>query len=217
MSPSLDGRLGRWLGCDYRPLIEMVSWQRSVQAGRAAARPIKVGIEELCEDLGIPQWEDDRFDTGDAYGYAYNVAVKEAEEEGLDPDAADEFAEERALEAEREMIDGLYRAHMNAAEEAIEQTLEPANLVVSCEAGKCLVEPKVSWEDSAKQIVKVINGIGYFHFNSLREFLDSGPYTAREAVEGHLHHMARYGEVYGGPSPSRIYERSFDSYARNLV
>lgn len=43
------------------------------------------------------------------------------------------------------------------------------------------------WEDAADKIRETINGVGYFTFYSLREFLESGPYTARQAALSHLH------------------------------
>lgn len=183
---------------------------------KGGTRPIKISLEELCKDLGIPQWDYAGVDFSEAYGYAYRSAMQDAEEEGMDPDKAEEFAQEKGLEAEQELADAVFRAHENAVEHAIEETLEPANLIVSCEKGQCLISPKVSWDDSAEQIIEVINGIGFFHFNSLREFLDSGPYTAREAVEGHLHHMASYGEVYGTSSPRRLYQKDFEAGTRYL-
>lgn len=48
---------------------------------------------------------------------------------------------------------------------------------------------------------------GDFHFDSLREFLASGPYTARQAVLSHLGYLKRHPHVYGGPSPRQMYEQ----------
>lgn len=62
------------------------------------------------------------------------------------------------------------------------------------------VMPETSWNDAAEKILETINGVGLFEFRSLRDFLDSGPYTAREAVLSHLHYIRRYPDVYGGPS-----------------
>ena len=180
------------------------------------ARPILVKWEEMAKDLGIKTYDQFDFDTSEVYGHAHREALKEAEGYDMDESAAEAFAEEKALEAEGEYSESLFKAYMSALEEAVERTFEPANLDVSFSDWTFRLSPKKSWEDSAKQIIEVINGVGYFHFSTLREFLDSGPYTAREAVEKHLHWMKSYGDVYGDPSPARIFEKSFEHATRYL-
>lgn len=69
------------------------------------------------------------------------------------------------------------------------------------------IVPSKSWDDAANKIKETINGVGMFHFSSLREFLDSGPYTAREAVLTHLGYIKRYPEVYGDASARTLYSR----------
>ena len=59
------------------------------------------------------------------------------------------------------------------------------------------IVPTKSWNDALSQIRMTMNGMGYFHFNSNKEFLESGPYTAREAVLKHLGTMGDYRKVYG--------------------
>ena len=58
-----------------------------------------------------------------------------------------------------------------------------------------------------EKIRETINGVGDFHFSSLREFLDSGPYTARQAVLGHLRSIRSYPAVYGGSGAHQMYEQ----------
>ena len=72
------------------------------------------------------------------------------------------------------------------------------------------IAPEKSWNDAAARILKTINGIGMFEFRGLKEFLDSGPYTARQAVLQHLGYIRRRTDVYGGPSPSRQFENDFN-------
>lgn len=54
-----------------------------------------------------------------------------------------------------------------------------------------------SWEDASDKIRMTINGVGYFHFNTVKEFMQSGPYTARESVLQHLGWIKDYWDVYG--------------------
>lgn len=67
--------------------------------------------------------------------------------------------------------------------------------------------PGKSWEDAADKIRKTINGVGDFYYGSLREYLKSGPYTAREAVLSDLHWIESYPDVYGTKSAKRMYEQ----------
>jgi hypothetical protein len=69
-----------------------------------------------------------------------------------------------------------------------------------------VISPRTSWNKSADKIRALINGVGMFYFASLGEFLRSGPYTAKEAVIGHIGLIKRYSDVYGETSPSRKME-----------
>ena len=51
-----------------------------------------------------------------------------------------------------------------------------------------------------------VNGVDYFHFGTLKEFLDSGPYSGREAVLNHIGYIPQWAEVYGDTDARRIYE-----------
>lgn len=53
------------------------------------------------------------------------------------------------------------------------------------------------WRHAAQCIRGTINGVGLFQFDNLKDFLDSGPYTMRQAVLEHLHWMKDYPRVYG--------------------
>lgn len=160
--------------------------------------------------------------------------------------APDEF-EERVREfAAHEVAPYVYRdaegnklerelAAMRAADEYVAQEYEhyAAAVRVVAEAvfgehglvlteskhGGLKVEPEVSWNDAANQIMDTINGVGAYYFSSLREFLESGPwqrhegrpasrrYTARQAVLSHLHWMRSRSDVYGTASPETMFER----------
>jgi len=64
------------------------------------------------------------------------------------------------------------------------------------------------WDAAARELITTINGVGYFHFDSLQDALDSGPYRdSREFVLNHLGHMKRWFDVYEGSTARRAFER----------
>jgi hypothetical protein len=143
------------------------------------------------EDYNLGYWED-----------AYQYAI---EREGKTEEEAYEFA----TKAEAEELSEQWNKYIAAVEAVAINLFAEYHLDLTEKESKrkgtrYLVSPQKSWRDSCKQIVELINGIGYFHFSSsdnAREFLSSGPYTAREGVLKHLHHLRRHHEVYGDYSP----------------
>jgi hypothetical protein len=162
----------------------------------------KVNVDSLAEMFGLTAW--DKLDdlNIDYFG------------EGLD---WSEEGEEEALKIEAERRDALYSSWHGAVLHAAEQLfgehglkLEPLRFKRKVPEGtrhyEYRVVPETSWEDAANKVRETINGVGFFYFATRGEFLRSGPYTAREAVLGHLHWVKRYPDVYGGISASRMYE-----------
>ena len=70
------------------------------------------------------------------------------------------------------------------------------------------VVPTESWSKAAASIVNTINGVGQFEFNSLREFLESGPYTERQAVLSHLGWIRDWPRVYGSGTAESMLDRA---------
>lgn len=68
------------------------------------------------------------------------------------------------------------------------------------------IVPQATWEDAAEKIRQTMNGVGIFHFGSLGDFLRSGPYTARQAVLGHLRTITDWPLVREGRRASRLVE-----------
>jgi hypothetical protein len=171
----------------------------------------KINANELAELFGLTTYDDLHEHNIDYIWEAGNYAYKEA----LDDDASEEEAEEARdkaeQEADRELFENWHSALMNAAEYLFQEhglTLAPVR------GGEDYpfefrVAPETSWGDAARKIVETINGVGYFHFDSLRDFLDSGPYTPRTATLEHLHYINRYPEVYGSDSARSIFDRHF--------
>lgn len=69
------------------------------------------------------------------------------------------------------------------------------------------ITPIKSWDDAANNIRETINGVGYFEFKSLSDFLDSGPYDGRSATLSHLHYIPEWYRVYEGSTAKSVVER----------
>jgi hypothetical protein len=170
-------------------------------------------FEELCAAVGlkasykgmndlVERNHDYIFGAGD---YAYKQATKDGEDE--------DKAEEARQEAEMEASDEISTAYIDAAIETIENQLtEHFALDLTEVKGRknegmrFKIAPLRTWRESLGQIVETINGVGYYRFDSIREFLNSGPYTEREGVLTHLHYLSDYGRVYGDKSLQREFE-----------
>ena len=177
-------------------------------------------FDELCRAVGlkasyegmdelVERNHDYIFGAGD---YAYMQAI----EDGEDEDKANEAREEAQMEAD----DEISTAYINAAIETIENALgEHFALDLTEVKGRnnegmrWKITPLRTWRESLGYIVETINGVGLFRFDSIREFLNSGPYTEREGVLTHLHYLADYGSVYGDKSLQRTFD---DNLSHNL-
>lgn len=95
--------------------------------------------------------------------------------------------------------DDCWRRYQGALESIFADLCESHDLVLERKPDELawVIRPKVRWKYSAKSVMETVNGVGLFYFNSLQEFLDSGPYTERAAVLTHLHWLKRYYDVYG--------------------
>jgi len=165
----------------------------------------KFDLNRLSDLLGVTT-PDDYLDKLDSYGNdeAYSYAYKEAIADGK----TEEEAEEAAMAAEGEIRDEAWRKYTDAVQAVADDLFEKHNLTLvpvkfkrkvppGTRPWEYTVEPTKSWEDAAGQLITTINGVGQFEFASVKDFLDSGPYTARGAVLGHLHWIRRYPDVYG--------------------
>ena len=161
----------------------------------------KINIDQLAKLLGLPDWE--RIDEMNQQNYWE-----------MSSSAGDEDAQ---MEAERRAQDDVYGQWYDAVESTAEKLFEQHGLELK-PTGKqgsvkrrydFKIDPSTSWNDAANKIRETINGVGDFHFDNLREFLDSGPYTARQAVLSHLSYIKRYPAVYGGQGAHQMYEAAF--------
>lgn len=177
-----------------------------------------VTFDELAKDFGLITYDDAMekgyFDDDATYGWAHENALRDG--------ASEEEAEEAALAAEMEASNEAHAKWYDATEQAITETLEHGGLAMVTtqrkpkgHSGRAFrpyefkIVPEKSWQDAAKKIVEVINGVGYFEFGSVAELVRSGPYkSVKDAVLKHYHWLKDYGAVYGDDSPTRIYERA---------
>lgn len=162
----------------------------------------KLTIDQLAEMFGLPAW--DKIDEMNQQHYWEMARGAEGEE--------------AQLEAEREAQDEVYRQWYDAVEHVAEKLFGEHGLELlamkhtrkiqpNYRPHQLKVIPSKSWSDAADKIRETINGVGTFHFDDLREFLDSGPYTARQAVLAHLRSMRSYPAVYDGPGAHQMYEQ----------
>lgn len=174
----------------------------------------KLTFDALASLLGIREYDsihegslDYIFSVGD---YASEQALKEG--------ATEAEAEEAGMKGQEEADASLFKAYEGALESAADDAFEKVGLVlVPLKSGyEFQIKPKKDWKDAANEIRELINGYGPFYFATLKEFLDSGPYTAREAVLSHLGWVKDYGAVYGDRSPQAKFERDFENATRYL-
>jgi hypothetical protein len=121
------------------------------------------------------------------------------------PEAYDETVSENPafLDAEREEA---YRNYVNAVVHCFEQEAENLKLDVTplkTKPGVYALTPKEGWVASAVKTRSIVHGIGGWWFTSFKEFLSSGPYTPRQAVEAHLGYLGDQWKLYGYASPQR--------------
>lgn len=164
----------------------------------------KITIEQLAKLFALPDW--DKIDEMNQQHYWEMSRGAEGEEAQID--------------AEREAQDEVYRQWYDAVEHVAEKLFGEHGLEFLAMKHTRKVQkdyrphqlkiiPSMTWSDAADKIRETINGVGDFHFDSLREFLDSGPYTARQAVLAHLGYIKRYPAVYGGLGANQMYEHAW--------
>jgi len=153
---------------------------------------------DLAKLLELPQYDDEVY--SDTYGIVHKAAIEAGESE--------EQAERAAVDAESEEEGERWSQYKDAVLHVAEQLCIEHKLTLHEMNGhRWQFRPSESWEKAASEVVKTINGYGMFVFSSVKEFMSSGPYTAREAVLGHLHWMHEWYNVYEGSSSKAAFYR----------
>lgn len=161
-------------------------------------------IDQIAEMIGAISVSKmmDRLDFSDAYCYAYSQAIKDGKN--------DDEALLAGCEAESAEVDEYYERYSHALLRAADRLFGNHQLKISETEEGYQVTPKTSWRNSLKAMIETINGVGYFHFSSVQNLLDSGPYSEEEAVINHLHWISSYPAVYGDTTANREIERSLN-------
>lgn len=185
-------------------------WQNPVLQGNARMSD-KINVDQLAKLFDLPTWDDVE---------EMNLDYISEAARGLD----DEEEEMAAMTAARdEVYSNWHDAVMSVAHQLFGEhdlELEPVRQRRGAPAYEFRIKPihihvwphglRHDWKHSAMMMLRTINGVGYFQFDSLKDFLDSGPYTPRQAVLSHLGYIARYPEVYGTMMSARqMYEGSW--------
>jgi hypothetical protein len=167
----------------------------------------KFYVDDLAELFGLPDFDGVADANQDGYlSEAYQAGYRNAQAEGL----ADEDAESFGFDAEMEASNELYLQWVGSVEFAAQQLLGHHGLELrELKSGGYKLEPEHSWRDAAAHFATTIGGVGYAWYNSTQEFLDSGPYTPRQAVISHLGYVRSYPEVYGTSSAVDLYHGAF--------
>jgi hypothetical protein len=165
--------------------------------------PSKFDLDGLCGMLEIKPYDtENSIDYFmEDYHWAYTEAIKEGKTE--------DEATEAALKAESRAMDEHFKKFKGAVEATAAHfcDLHKLELTAHKNGYQWVITPKDSWEVAACAIKETINGYGMFYFRTTKEFMDSGPYTARQAVLSHLHWMKSYAAVYGDTSAGSMMER----------
>jgi len=184
-------------------------------------------VDELAEFFGLPSQSD-----VDEMNWEYvaeaargaEAAMREdhahwgADDAPLDESEVDAAREKAEQEAQNELYGKWHSAVIHTAEELFGNSqlgLEPVGKEIKIGRSryhyKYKVVPASSWEESADFVRVVINGMGYASAGyDLREFLEQGPYTPRQAVLEHIRTATMgYPEVYGTQGARRIYENAW--------
>lgn len=158
----------------------------------------------FCNMMSPDVVDDHIAEWNDAYSEAFSEAIKEnkteEEAENIASEASDNARDEEFSRYVCEVISTAEKLfgfhHLN-----IEEIKKKNNVVVY------KISPQETWRKAANEIRETINGVGMFHTYSLRDFLDSGPYTPKEAVLTHLHWLKDYPKVYGIPFPTQKWRK----------
>jgi len=170
-----------------------------------------VSVEKLAKLFSLPSWDELEERNHDYVWEAADAARTNALESGYTEAEAEKLAQQAEEEAAAELFRSWHDGVMAVAERYFgEHDLELKPLGKHRTPQEYKVVPETTWNEAAKHVVETINGVGQFEYSSVREFLDSGPYTPRQAVLAHLGWISRWPEVYASKGdPRRIFEGYF--------
>jgi len=170
----------------------------------------KVTLDDLAKLIGASDF-DKLYESNSDYAWDAGRAAVPDDWDGEITDSPD------FQEAEEAANSALWKAWQKSVLAVIEPLFDEHKLdLAEIDSYNYKIVPKTTWEVAADAIRRTINGVGYFEFSSLREFLSSGPYTARQAVLLHLGSIPDWTEVYEGGSTKHAFERELEDNMRYL-
>jgi hypothetical protein len=161
----------------------------------------KVGLSFLATIVGKHPWEDIEEDVysnaSDNRWLHEKEIIRRAER---DDEEIDETELEAQIEkAEQAEITEAYDSWLSDVETPAENLFRQVGLELTVTHPDTSIYeygPIKSWDAAAELMRELVNGASMFQFNSLEDFLDSGPYTAEEAVINHIGWLRDYYKVY---------------------
>src|SRR5665213_426298 len=155
-----------------------------------------ITFDQLCKHIGVETLDDYTeallHNSDTIYHVAYTEAMK------VDG-TSEEEAENMALKAETEEHGEYVDKYIAAVEKVAKKLFEEHRLSLTetkKDSGIYRITPDVSWRDSLSELIQTINGVGFFHFSSVRELCQSGPYTFRHGVLAHIGYVFDFSLVY---------------------
>lgn len=180
-------------------------------------------FDDICHLFSLTSMDafDDRMELNymEEADYARKDAERELREERADEGDESLVDDEAKLQevwdnAYTAIRDELTQRYINCVESEVEHELEKFGLrLVPIQTEQFYgyeVVPTTSWLYAVEQTREVVNAYGNFYFQSNAEFMDSGPYTPRDAVLGHSGYWGNYGAVDGDRSVKDRVSRCFD-------
>lgn len=163
-----------------------------------------LSLERLCKLFGLPDPADNE-SSGGTYAYCYREAVNDGKTESEAEEIAQAAEQDEQDEQDKKQLEAILRVSVDAFDT---HDLTLATVDSGKHRGDYRVTPRKTWRDAAERVRDTINGVGHFHFSSLRELRDSGPYTDREVVLLHLGYIPDRAEVYGTARARHSYDRA---------
>jgi len=159
----------------------------------------KINVDHLAKMFGLPDWDKiDELNQQHYWEMAHGAGDEEAQM------AAESTAQD-------EVYGKWYDAVVHAASTLFDEhglELQPTGKQGTEDRRYDFkIVPSASWNAAADKIRTTLNGVGTFHFDDLKDFLSSGPYTARQAVLSHLGTIRSYPEVYGSRDARQLYDQ----------
>jgi hypothetical protein len=180
---------------------------RNVQTKKDAI--VFKGIDVIASFMNLPSFLDASEEWHEVISEQSWGVLQELEEGDLEEYGEDSEEAEMAfrLEIEQEIEGRLYEWYKDAILGTFEEVLGDVDLVFVQIKQEYHVIPERTWKEAAEEIRQIVMGYGYAHPGyDVEEFLEQSSAENYMGLVGtHLPWLLVRYEVYGGPSPKRIF------------